>query len=120
MSSRWYVLLDGINPEPCSESDSDPLGMFSPSSCRVMRTEIIDGVNVSTVFLGLDHSFGGDEPILWETMVFVDQVKAPASMVRFQHEMTRCSGNRYDALDMHARMIDMLTIELAMADPEPR
>jgi hypothetical protein len=28
-------------------------------------------VRVSTVFLGLDHSFGiGDPPILWETLVF--------------------------------------------------
>jgi hypothetical protein len=28
------------------------------------------GVNVSTVFLGLDHSFGGGPPVLWETMIF--------------------------------------------------
>jgi hypothetical protein len=24
---------------------------------------------ISTVFLGIDHSFGGDEPLLWETMI---------------------------------------------------
>ncbi len=29
-------------------------------------------IMVSTVFLGLDHSFGGDIPILFETMVFFD------------------------------------------------
>ena len=35
------------------------------------RTEIAEGVRVSTVFLGLDHNFGGDgPPILWETMIF--------------------------------------------------
>lgn len=29
-----------------------------------------DGVRVSTVFLGLDHSFGYGEPLLFETMIF--------------------------------------------------
>lgn len=29
-----------------------------------------DGVTVSTVFLGLDHAFGGGPPLLFETMVF--------------------------------------------------
>jgi hypothetical protein len=27
-------------------------------------------VTVSTVFLGLDHSFGFGPPVLWETMIF--------------------------------------------------
>ena len=27
-------------------------------------------MSVSTVFLGLDHSFGGGTPILFETMIF--------------------------------------------------
>lgn len=29
-----------------------------------------DGVRVSTVFLGLDHSFGAGPPLLFETLVF--------------------------------------------------
>lgn len=36
----------------------------------VQRTELSDGVVVSTVFLGLDHSFGHGEPQLYETMIF--------------------------------------------------
>ena len=33
---------------------------------------IVDGteITVSTVFLALDHNFGGTEPILFETMIF--------------------------------------------------
>lgn len=27
-------------------------------------------VYVSTVFLGIDHAFGGGPPVLWETMIF--------------------------------------------------
>lgn len=36
---------------------------------RVDQTEK-DGVRVSTVFLGLDHSFMGDIPLIFETMIF--------------------------------------------------
>lgn len=35
----------------------------------VARNETVQG-RVSTVFLGLDHSFDGGTPVLWETMVF--------------------------------------------------
>ncbi len=34
------------------------------------NTALRDPVKVSTVFLGLDHGFDGDGPILFETMVF--------------------------------------------------
>ena len=30
----------------------------------------LDGVTVSTVFLGSDHGYNSDKPVLWETMVF--------------------------------------------------
>jgi hypothetical protein len=42
---------------------------------RVAFTEIVPGVTVSTVFLGLDHSFGfGDQPLLFESMAFVKDI----------------------------------------------
>jgi hypothetical protein len=35
-----------------------------------------NGVAVSTVFLGIDHGYGGNEkPVLWESMVFADDEK---------------------------------------------
>ena len=37
---------------------------------RVVKQEIVGGVRVSTVFLGLDHSFGGGDPLWFETMIF--------------------------------------------------
>ena len=36
---------------------------------RVAHTAL-GKTNVSTVFLGLDHSFGGGKPLLFETMIF--------------------------------------------------
>lgn len=67
---------DGRTPVPCSmlawdaarrsrkrEAGNDPW--------RVALTELPGDVRISTVFLGLDHSFGmGDTPILFETMIF--------------------------------------------------
>jgi len=35
-----------------------------------IKQDCINDITISTVFLGLDHSFGADEPLLFETMVF--------------------------------------------------
>lgn len=37
---------------------------------RRLAFDQVGEVEVSTVFLGIDHNFAGGEPILWETMVF--------------------------------------------------
>jgi hypothetical protein len=37
---------------------------------RVAETTLPDGKWVSTVWLGLDHNFGGGPPLIFETMVF--------------------------------------------------
>lgn len=37
---------------------------------RVAETTLPDGRWVSTVFLGIDYSFGDGPPVLFETMVF--------------------------------------------------
>jgi len=37
---------------------------------RTVAKDSKGDINVSTVFVGLDHSFGGPEPLLFETMIF--------------------------------------------------
>jgi hypothetical protein len=38
---------------------------------KLAHDTITDGVEVSTVFLGIDHNFGSNgPPVLWETMIF--------------------------------------------------
>jgi len=37
---------------------------------KVSDTTLPNGVRVSTVWLGLDHSFRGGKPLIFETMVF--------------------------------------------------
>lgn len=65
-----YILDENGNPVAvdimtCARWNNDT------ANRRVAEDEISDDVTVSTVFLGLDHSFGsGGPPVLWETMVF--------------------------------------------------
>lgn len=46
---------------------------FGVADRQIALTEIAPGIEVSTVFLGLDHGFGqSDRPVLFETMTFND------------------------------------------------
>jgi len=42
---------------------------FETAARHIARDDVADA-HVSTVFLGIDHSFGGGPPLLFETMVF--------------------------------------------------
>jgi hypothetical protein len=46
--------------------------LFLHEDRRVAATVVDEHVNVSTVFLGLDHGFGRGAPLIYETMTFVD------------------------------------------------
>lgn len=56
---------------------------------RIVEQTNIGKVMVSTVFLGLDHSFGSKIPVLWETMIFGSKRKALAG---YQERYTSLSG----------------------------
>ena len=66
---EMYILDDERNPVSCD--DIGKWGEFQrdPEKRRVARSEF-GPVSVSTVFLGMDHSFGGGPPLLFETMIF--------------------------------------------------
>jgi hypothetical protein len=68
----WYILDNNNKPvaKPVSEAaewlDEHP-------SRKIVKQEDIDGIHVSTVFLGLDHAMPWEKdktPVLWETMIF--------------------------------------------------
>ena len=57
---------------------------------RVARDEL-DGCGVSTVFLGLDHRFGGSgDPILFETMIFGGPLDGEQWRAATYDEAERC------------------------------
>lgn len=61
-------ILDGHTPVPCE--DTVTWGHWFKKAKRHVALDEVDGHRVSTVFLGIDHSFSGGTPILFETMVF--------------------------------------------------
>lgn len=70
---------------------------------RVAETTLPDGKWVSTVWLGLDHSFGDGPPLIFETMVFESQ-----------DHLSDLDCNRYsteaEALAGHAAMVEKWSI----------
>jgi hypothetical protein len=67
MSDKY--ILDGRNP--VKADDLLAWGKWMQSANRKVAYDVpFPGIRVSTVFLGLDHAFGGIGPILFETMVF--------------------------------------------------
>lgn len=73
-----------------------------PTSDRMVARDTIGESSVSTVFLGVDHGVGLDEPLLFETLVFGGPLK---------DSMTRCSTYE-EALVLHKVMCDRVRMEL--------
>lgn len=70
MTSHNYILNDEGEPQVCE--DIVKWGRwFQVTHNRIVgRTDLSNGIRISTVFLGLDHSFNEGPPVLWETMIF--------------------------------------------------
>lgn len=63
-----YVLDD--RGEPVPEPDLLKWSQWFGSADRSVASTEFGNVRVSTVFLGLDHGFGGPRRLLYETMIF--------------------------------------------------
>lgn len=65
--SNYYV-LDGTKAIPCDAWTW--VRFFEDISVRRVAETKRGDILVSTVFLGLDHSFGDGPPLIFETMIF--------------------------------------------------
>ena len=64
-----YYRLDGHIAMPVD--DIMEWARWFAKADRIVRRDVISGVIISTVFLGIDHNFGDDGlPILYKTMIF--------------------------------------------------
>ena len=72
--SKWYILDNNHKPVHKPVLEAAKWMEDHPNRKTVGYDELKDyngdDVRVSTVFLGLDHSWSGGKPILWETMIF--------------------------------------------------
>ena len=70
----WYILDNNHKPVTSTGIESSKWMEENPKRKTVGYDKLKDingdDVRVSTVFLGLDHSWNGGKPILWETMIF--------------------------------------------------
>lgn len=66
MSDKY--ILDGHTP--ILELDTIKWAMFFGGNDRIVAKTQVGDAEVSTVFLGIDHSYGGGAPLLFETMIF--------------------------------------------------
>lgn len=62
----YYVLDENGNPVP----EPDPLAWAAwfQTALRVLALDHVGATRVSTIFLGIDHGFGG-KSLLWETAI---------------------------------------------------
>lgn len=74
---KRYIVLDGGKVVECIELlrwaewyERSAFLTFESGGRRVALAELDNGKNVSTVFLGLDHSWNSPQPVLFETMVY--------------------------------------------------
>lgn len=65
---RDYIL--DANNNPVKSEDAWAWLKENPYRKVVSLTRFPKGPRVSTVFLSMDHGYGGGIPVLWETMVF--------------------------------------------------
>jgi hypothetical protein len=68
--SGMHILDATGNPELCDDVARWGRWFGNTANRVVAKDEVSQGVEVSTVFLGIDHSFDDGPPVLWETMIF--------------------------------------------------
>jgi hypothetical protein len=96
MSDR-YILDEQGQPVECPDLMTWARWFEAGEHRRRIALDKRGDITVSTVFLGLDHSFFGGPPVLWETMIFGGE----------HDEDQERYTSQADALAGHARMCEL-------------
>ena len=95
-----FYLLDG-DKKPYNVTLEESYKLYDNPEMKITKQEYIGDILVSTVFLGIDHSFGKSEiPVLWETMVFGG----------LYNEFTQRYTSHEEALKGHSEIINMINL----------
>lgn len=93
--SDKYILVD---KKPVRCPDISEWGKWFEVNDKSVGKTTIGDINISTVFLGLDHNHWGGEPVLFETMIFGGED---------DQYQDRCSTYE-EAEAMHERVVKMV------------
>jgi len=93
----WYILDE--NNLPIKVSVFDAVDWLENNDDKVrLKQEHIGDIYISTVFLGLDHAFNGEIPLLWETMIFGGE----------NDQYQERYSSYEDALDGHQKAVELV------------
>ena len=112
MDDGRYILDDNDEPVPCPELLT--WGQWYENSYRTGSRQIArtlcEGLYLSTIFLALDHNlhFPGP-PVLWETMLFVDDFPDDPALLEFDQEQWRYH-TKEEALKSHEQIVEDLRL----------
>lgn len=109
----WYVEIEGV---PVKVDDMMLAARSFQSADRTVAFDTVGPYDVSTVFLGLDHSFssvlgpqyGPPPPILYETMVFARETTGSLDL-----DMERYS-TREQARAGHLAMVEKVRLFVSL------
>jgi hypothetical protein len=107
MSGKF--ILEGTIAVPCNNNFAWVRWMERADRC-IARTNV-GALVVSTVFLGIDHSFGRGDPLLFETMIFGEDA---------EYENLESYCERYstwaEAEEGHARAVEVAKQRVSSAE----
>ena len=66
----WYILDENNKPVRSASVIEAAEWLDKNPERKAVKQENIGDIFISTVFLGLDHAWDSDIPVLWETMIF--------------------------------------------------
>lgn len=102
----WYRLNEDGDPIGCDtmeeyrEWDKSPEG----EKARRVAEDFVNGIRVSTVFLGLDHSHGYGSPLLWETMTFGGEAWGVETICKRYYSVAEAKRGHAEVVDACARI----------------
>ncbi len=94
----YWILDEAGKPKPVD--DVLEWGRWLSTAKRHVADDTVNGVRVSTVFLGIDHRFGDGPPLLYETMTFG---------VSDEDQIQKRYCSREDALNGHRAIVESLS-----------
>jgi len=97
----WYILDKENKPVKSTIIQHSEWIEANPEK-KVVKQENVGDIFVSTVFLGLDHAWNSDVPVLWETMIFGGEYD------QYQDRYTSVEG----ALKGHKKALELLNQSL--------
>jgi hypothetical protein len=101
--TRLGIYVLDKNGQPVPERDVLKWGRWMETKERILWHDRVEGVLVSTIFLGVNHGWGKEGLILWETMIFPVEGK-------WAEDYQRRYASRQAALKGHLKVLRILRI----------